>query len=245
MTFKNSNKQLTIVLLFIFAFFSAESQELDFPSRTQEFQRYSSMIDSVDHQNSMLLESLSQAIKPSKEDMYLNEHWEFGILISMEDEPIFFNGRMNVTRGILECRVQNNVRMILPNKIKFFQMGGMKYIPVIGSSFRGSQNNNFLTLVSLGPVSLLKGYWIDVIYERSSNSLFPNATGQEKKVIKSRLYYSTDLKDFREVRRTKKFISDLLASRTNEVQDYVEINRLKFKSERDITLIFDYFNQLN
>lgn len=242
---KNSYRQLTFVLFFTLVFFTSKSQGLKLPPRSEEFHLYSLVIDSIDHQNAILLDALSHAIKPSEEDMYLSKHWEFGILISEKDKPIFFKGRINVARGILECSVQNNLRMITPDKIKFFYLGGMKYIPVKGSSFRGSENNAFLNLVSLGPISLLRGYWIDVVYENGSNSLFPKATGQEKKVIQSRLYYSTDFKDFKEVRRNKKFITDLLTSKNNEVQDYAEINRLKFKSDRDISLIFDYFNQLN
>ncbi|GAB4248089.1 MAG: hypothetical protein Tsb0034_27470 [Ekhidna sp.] len=202
------------------------------------------LIDSIKQQNISAIHSISTSFNPGGRDLYIDKDWKYGILLTDNDETIFFNGRINVARGYLECKVNNRIRKIASGRIKLVDLEGQTYIPVQSSDFESGGINTYLKVLSWGKISLVERYVVEV-ESRRGDSLNPDLTGTESLVVESELYYTKDFEVFEELKTNKRFIFELMTSRKSEVEKMIDINKWKFSSNRDITSIFNYYNSLN
>ena len=211
---------------------------------SQELASATALVDSIKAENTFYLRSISTPINPSKKDVYIEEGWQHGVLVTDDENTLFFNGRINVVRGYLECKVENRIRKIAPGRIKLIDLEGKKYIPIKGSSIDGGGINTYMNILSLGQISLLKGYYI-IVKSRGGDSINQEITGTETLELGSDLFYTYDFGTIYRLRSNKKTILSLLSDKEDQVSNLIEINRLKFSSDRDISTIFNFYNTID
>ncbi len=216
-----------------------------FAVNSQALESYFLEMDSIVEANAADIKEISTSLSTNAKDVYLNEDWEHGVIITKENTAIFFNGRLNIARGYLECKVENRLRRITSSKVKLVELEGKRFIPVKASSMEGGIINTYLQVLSTGSINLVKEYVIDIEYQSTGNSLFPEMTGQKNLEIESVFYSSSDLTSFDKLKSNKKSILQLLSAKNDDIERLIDINRLKFSSERDITTIFNYYNTIN
>ena len=213
-------------------------------AKPQDIPESTSIIDSIKAENTFLLKSISTSFNPSQKDVYIGEGWQHGILMMDDGKSLFFNGRINVVRGYLECKVENRIRKIASGRIKMIDLEGKKYIPISGSSIEGGGINTYMNILSLGEINLLRGYYI-IVKSRGGDSINQEITGTEILELSSDLFYTYDFETVYRLRTNKKTILSLLSDREDQISELIDVNKLKFSSDRDVSAIFNFYNTID
>lgn len=201
------------------------------------------LMDSIIQMNDEKLINISSEISTRSRDLYVDNEWRYGTVLTVDDEIIHISGRINVMRGYLECKVNNRLRKIASGRVKLVKINDQLFIPVQGNEIDGGGINTFMEVLSPGNFTLLRNYYID-IETRRGDSLNPGLTGDQSAILKTNLFYSDDLKNFSTLKSTKNGVLNLLSDKANQIEELIEVNKLRFNSDRDITIIFNYYNSI-
>lgn len=201
------------------------------------------LMDSVIQMNDEKIIDISSEISTRSRDLYVDNEWRYGTVLTVDNEIIHISGRINVMRGYLECKVNNRLRKIANGRVKLVRLNDQLFIPVQGNEIDGGGINTYMEVLSPGNFTLLRNYYID-IETRRGDSLNPGLTGDQSAILKTNLFYSKDLKNFLTLKSTKNGVLNLLGDKANQIEELIEVNKLRFNSDRDIAIIFNYYNSI-
>lgn len=201
------------------------------------------LMDSVIQMNDEKIIDISSEISTRSRDLYVDNEWRYGTVLTVDNEIIHISGRINVMRGYLECKVNNRLRKIANGRVKLVRLNDQLFIPVQGNEIDGGGINTYMEVLSPGNFTLLRNYYID-IETRRGDSLNPGLTGDQSAILKTNLLYSKDLKNFSTLKSTKNGVLNLLGDKANQIEELIEVNKLRFNSDRDIAIIFNYYNSI-
>jgi hypothetical protein len=103
----------------------------------------------------------------------------------------------------------------------------------------------YLEVLADGKLKLLKQY--QKTYTYNSFTTKYNGGGGDKNyhyIDKDRLFYKTGIASAIELKKGKKKILKIFEDEAPMVEEYVEENKLNFRSEEDLKEIFKYYNSL-
>ena len=179
---------------------------------------------------------------------FLFEPWKYGI-IEIDAKNVFSNIQMKLdlhSQQVLLKKPDGAEIVIKPGavkKITLFDSTGSSpvlYFYQCGFPAVDNQNvNNFYQLLSDGKIKFLKSRRKWIKEEKDSFS------GETKKEFVSYedYYFFADDKMLR-LKRDKEFILGIVKDKKGKIDEYLQSNKISFKSVEDIKKLLDYYNSL-
>jgi len=181
--------------------------------------------------------------KSRNHNLYLNASWQNSAVVNEDDEVIYFNGRYNVLDKAIELKNKNGIRSIRADRVKAAMIGKRYFIVVPQEFIEGVANTSFFELLSLGKTNL---YVQHILKSRmiGSNSLTTSLNGDKEYYIDQELYYHKTGQSCKKLKSNKKNVLTLMEDGRIEVETFRKENNLKYKSQKDLIRIFDFYNSL-
>ncbi len=186
------------------------------------------------------IHSISSPYAITSRSFYLDENWDHLIIVTNDYEMLHTSGRINLVRKLIEIKVQNKPRRLNESKVRAVLVNGVRIIKVNADKIKGENETKYMKVLSNGRYTLLEGYSIG-FKTIGEGALDPGIGGQEKLFLDTDLYYTTGFKQFTRIRSNNSIYS-LLEDKIDDMKKYVDNNNLKLKKNRDVSLLFDYYN---
>ena len=175
---------------------------------------------------------------------YFSDKWIKGSVFIEESEYRNFNLRVNILETTLEFMDRRGEQMICTMPVKKVILNdsikGMQY-RFVHSSFVPenveTRKSWLLELVS----GTAKLYRLD---KKQINEIRPYGSATtEQRIVTSHLYFLSNNSDLKRIKKLSD-VSDLLASKKEQLDEYAKANRLNVKSEKDLVRLVEYHNTL-
>jgi hypothetical protein len=174
--------------------------------------------------------------------IYLDENWQEGAIISQEDQSGSAQVRYKVLLDEMQVLVDGKVMALTPAKIKAMRIGQKIFITSPFVAANGTMTIGFFELLAEGELELLKRYWCDT---RPTEYHPAVATAKDVEYVIKEEYYYRWQKDYaKPLKRTKKNVLELFEGRWKEAADYAGKEKLNYKKAEDLAKFFMQYNQL-
>ena len=238
--FRTSFSQLAKKLVVLFALFFILK-----PVQAQEISLLVEPLPAYRDSISDLLLKYSFPIKQGQKphDLYIGLSWESSLLLTRDGKILPFVGRFNVVSSLVEMKVNAQVFAFDINRIKAVYIGGRLFVPVEGLLIKGQEKNSFVEILTTG--NLLCYYDLNSSIENSSDVLTSSITGKTSYRLNP-IYYSKNADgDIQKLAiANQKQLDQFFQEFSPQISDYIKTNKLKRKKERDLIILFKYYNEL-
>jgi LAO/AO transport system kinase len=190
-------------------------------------------------------------IKPESKvvgDIYINSSW---LLTSIElkesEKPLEWHWtRYDIQADEMEIKMPTGIKVLKWNRINQFMTkdsSGAIHRFLSGANFKkeGVPLMGFMEVMVEGTRPLLKEYHLIVRGPNYNPAL--NAGSRDTEIRKDTDFYYSINGELMKISRSKKFIASL-GDESSQVNNYMKTNNLSVKDEKDMILIFRYYNSL-
>lgn len=180
---------------------------------------------------------------------YLEAKWNTGT-VRLNNTSVFENVqlRYNVLEDVPEFTKDEKAYALDPLKVREFTYvsynteGSKSYIFRNGfTDIPGFGAKNYFEVLYDGEILLLKKFSKQIIND-------PNATygSTANKVIQDKqdLFFRIDDRNAGNLKTNKKFVLSLFPGKEKAIEDYVKVNKLTYKFENDLVLIFAFVDSI-
>jgi len=190
--------------------------------------------------------------KPASEvvgDVYLSSGWNKGSLLLYEisDSLDGYFIRYDMQSSQLEIKTPAGVRVLQDKRIKSFHFKDSatqqdrKFINAKEYTKKDVPVNGFLEILTEGVSPLFKQHYLAVKAPDYQPAL--NSGSRDTRITKvSDLYYGQGIALLK-ITNAKRFLSSA-GQQADKLAQYIKINKLSFKDERDLIVLFSHYNAL-
>ena len=180
---------------------------------------------------------------------FLFDTWKYGIL-EINEKDVFSNVQLRLDllgQQVHLKKTDGNEVIINPGAVKkitlFDSTGTVPALYFFECGFPSIDNqnaNNFYQILCRGKIEFLKSQRKAVKEEKDSFS------GEIKKEFASyEDYYFFDKNKLQRLKRDKTSILNMMKDKNDNIESFVQANKISFKSIDDIKKLVDYYNSLN
>jgi LAO/AO transport system kinase len=180
-------------------------------------------------------------------DVYIDSHWAMTSIELIDDKKIeWYWTRYDLRSDELEIKTPAGTKIMSSNRIKEFYVkdttgANRKFINATSFKKEGVPLNGILEMLAEGTRPLFKQFRLDI--QRPNYNPALNSGTRDSKIIKSSDYYYSIDGELIKIPNAKKFIASL-GEHSNPVNNYIRKNHLSMKEEKDLNLIFSFYNSL-
>ena len=175
--------------------------------------------------------------------------WQAGYAYYLDGSSRRFDGmKYDPEKDLIQVSVEENVLTLLPGVINGVSMETEQSISRIFLKVP-LDDPVFMEALSVGKVHFLiyrkvKAEGLD-IYQRSDATEILVREIEEKPVEFDEVLYSWDEKGVKKLKETKKGLLSIMKDRAEEVETFMDEERIRMKEITDLMKLFDYYNSLN
>lgn len=185
--------------------------------------------------NDILFIFRESLLEEDKKTIFLNKDWSDGYILTYKNEKHKFPVRYNVAEGEMQIFYKDKIKALYPEKVKGVSFDNTVFI---ASSFikKSETYNGFFELLSSGKmITLLMRYEVKEVAETS---------GISTKKITTKYFIKYEDMAAEEVDIKKKTILKLFKKQEKKINEFLQKNKIDFKSKKDLSSLFDYYNSL-
>jgi len=184
-------------------------------------------------------------------DTYLSTEWKKSVILLYENNKLIegFPVRYDIKSNDLEVKGRSDVKVLEGRKVKSFMWidstRSEPYYFVNARDFKegGVPLTGFFEVMVDGNFPLFKKTSISV--KKADYNVTLNMGSRDDKILKNSTYYAVDGASISEIPGNKKKFLQLLKSKADQVESYMDENGLSIKREEELVAIFKYYNSLN
>ena len=177
-------------------------------------------------------------------NLYLDENWQKGKLITNEGELVQAECRYRIYDGEMQVKSKKGeVFAVYPNKVKAVSINEQVFIPTPFSDEFHKTKLGFFELLVHGEISLLQRY-VMTKKEADYNPALNTGSKKEQYITEKILYYYQKNKLASKLKKTKKAIMAAFPKHKNSLSSYIKKNKLNLKKIEDQKQLFTYLNSL-
>lgn len=184
--------------------------------------------------NTLYFLSRSATIKNTLGNPYLN-NWEDAFLLQKEGQALGVKARYSILDDELLIKLNDEAKVVYPHLIKgvIFKERTLVAVPYIRED---GKQYGFFELLSEGKYNLLKGY--ELVTKQKKNAI---------KIIerKSSLFYQFSNSTVYPLPTNVNELMDFFIEKEQAVKTFIKSEALDMQSEKDMTRLFNYYNDLS
>jgi len=183
-------------------------------------------------------------------DTYLSTEWKRSVILLYEKNKLIegFPVRYDIEADMLDIKGANGVKVLEGRKVKsFVWMDSSRTEPyyfINAKEFKvdGSSLIGFFEVLVDGNSPLFKK--VNVSVKKADYNVTLSMGSRDDKILKNAAYYLAEGTAAYEIPGSKKKFLQLLKSKADEVESYMDSNGLSIKKEEELILICKYYNSL-
>jgi len=184
-------------------------------------------------------------------DTYLSTEWKRSVILLYDNNKLIegFPVRYDIKSDDLEVKGRSDIKVLEGRKIKSFMWidssRSEPYYFVNAKDFKvgGVPLTGFFEVLADGNSPLFKK--VNISVKKADYNVTLNMGSRDDKILKNSTYYFADGNRVSEIPGSKKKFLQLLKSKADEVESYMDENGLSIKKEEELVAIFKYYNSLN
>jgi hypothetical protein len=184
-------------------------------------------------------------------DTYLSTEWKKSVILLYDNNKLIegFPVRYDIKSDDLEVKSRTEVKVLEGRKVKSFMWidssRSEPYYFINAKDFKqdGVPLTGFFEVLVDGNSPLFKKTNISI--KKADYNATLNMGSRDEKILKNSTYYIVDSASISEIPGNKKKFLQLLKSKADQVESYMDENGLSIKREEELVAIFKYYNSLN
>lgn len=180
-------------------------------------------------------------------DNYMDLKWNPASLLIYGSEKVIdgYHVRYDIKSEALEIKVDNGIKMLMVNRIEsliwYDSLTSTPRAFVNGKGYTedGVQMSGLLEVVQDGKVPLIKKTTLWV--KRPDYIPAFDVGNRDEKIYKRENFYYAKGKEVFEIKRKKDLLA-IFGDKSNDVEEFIKINRLNVKEEYGLQNVFEYYN---
>lgn len=174
---------------------------------------------------------------------YLDTEFKKSILLTKENKIIHVKGRYRVYDDQIEIITGKEQMDVFKDKVLAVGIGGQVFVPRKLLNKEGKIELHWLELISEGSLNLYKRYAME-IRRADYNPALNSGHKNDYLFLNTKMYYAKgDLTAKPKVLKSGRVaVLEALKKRKNAVNTYAKKERIKWSKEKDLKLLFDYYN---
>ncbi len=184
------------------------------------------------------IHSISTPLSLTKKSFYLDEDWNHMVIITRDDEILHANGRINLVRMLVEILVEKHIRRLNESRVRALIFDGDKIMRIPASRIEDRRISSYMQVLSDGQVTLLEAFKIGF---KTESDGYSGVVVDEKMILESDFYYTTDFSSFNKLKGKKEILS-IMEDQKSAAEVFIKDNKLKLDQKRDLAVLFDFYN---
>lgn len=183
-------------------------------------------------------------------DTYLSTQWKRSVILLYQNNKLLegFSIRYDIKADEIDVKGRSEVKVLEGRKVKSFMwMDSSRTEPyyfINAKDFKedGVPMTGFFEVLVDGNSPLFKK--VNISIKKADYNVTLSTGSRDDKILKSPSYYLVDGSSVAEIPGSKKKFLQLLKSRADEVESYMDDNNLSVKKEEELMAICKYYNSL-
>ena len=243
-------KRYKILFLATIASINSYAQGSVIPSNVRAVNTIERLTDSNGLGNNEMLFGIPLPEGKVVGDTYLSTQWKKSVILLYEKNRLIegFPARYDIKLDELEVKGRD-VKVLEGRKVKSFMwIDSAKTEPYYFINARdfkldGVPLTGFFEVLVDGNTALFKKTNLTV--KKADYNVTLSMGSRDDKILKSPAYYFAEGTSISEIPGSKKKFLQLLKSKADQVESYMDENGLSIKKEEELVAIFRYYNSLN
>ena len=240
-----------ILFLMCIASFYSNAQGSVIPSNVRAVNTIEGLTDSNGLGNNEMLYGIPLPEGKVIGDSYLSTEWKKSVILLYDNNKLIegFPVRYDIKSDDLEVKGRTEVKVLEGRKVKSFMWidssRSEPYYFVNAKDFKldGVPLTGFFEVMVDGNSPLFKKTNISI--KKADYNATLNMGSRDDKILKNSTYFAVDGASISEIPGNKKKFLQLLKSKADQVESYMDENGLSIKREEELVAIFKYYNSLN
>lgn len=184
-------------------------------------------------------------------DTYLSTQWKRSVILLYDNNKLIegFPVRYDIKSDDLEVKGRSDIKVLEGRKVKSFMWidsgRSEPYYFVNAKDFKedGVPLTGFFEVLVDGNTPLFKK--VNLSVKKADYNVTLSMGSRDDKILKNSVYYLANGNRVSEIPGSKKKFLQLLKSKADQVESYMDENGLSVKKEEELVAIFKYYNSLN
>ncbi len=198
-----------------------------------------------------VIKQISYTPRGNYQELFISEQWHKGSLLLKSGEIIKnCPMRYDIHRNMMEIRVDNQIRIIEGHRINKFIWNNYKAQPAVFVNAEKYKKENsslslsgFVRIITRGKVSFIAKMNTEILYANYNQAL--SVGSKKNKLIKSEAFYLVKNNQTTKIRKKRRDVLNYFENKSALLKQYAKKNNLRFRKEKDLAQIIDYYNALN
>ena len=175
-----------------------------------------------------------------------SDNWKVGKVFLLTGEVVKdYPIRYDIKKNIIEIKAKTEVKVLSAGRVKEINwLGDDGNLEILRNTkiYNNFNEVGFFTILDEGRKSFVKKKTLEVIEVNYVNAL--DIGEQERAIVKKDKYFVVDNNMIISLKKSKRHMLKLFATKANVVKQYAKNNNLSYKKNSDVIKIFDYYNSL-